>query len=105
MQEALTNVARHAGVGSATVRLWATAGVLGVQIEDPGRGFHREAGLASPRSGGLAGMLERARLLGGQLTVESRPGSGTQITAELPLKRQKSADGIMGQEPEPPESF
>ena len=105
VQEALTNVARHAGVGGATVRLWAAAGLLSIQIQDRGRGFDPEAGLASPRSGGLAGMLERARLLGGQLTVESRPGSGTQITAELPLKRQKSADGIMGQEPEPPESF
>jgi PAS domain S-box-containing protein len=87
VQEALTNVARHAGVTDVTVRVWATAGLLSVQIEDRGRGFDAEAALASPRSSGLAGMQERVMLLEGSLTVESRPGDGTQITAELPLSK------------------
>jgi PAS domain S-box-containing protein len=87
VQEALTNVARHAGVTEATVRLWATADLLSVQIEDRGRGFDPEAALAMSRSSGLAGMQERVMLLEGDLTVESRPGDGTQITAELPLPK------------------
>jgi signal transduction histidine kinase len=85
VQEALTNVARHAGETGVTVRVWATADLLSVQIEDQGRGFDPEAALATPRSSGLAGMQERVMLVDGDLTVESHPGDGTQITAELPL--------------------
>ncbi len=90
VQEALTNVARHAGVAEATVRIWATSDGLGsprlsVQIEDRGRGFDSKTTLRAPQSGGLVGMQERLMLLSGQLTVESRPGGGTQIIAEIPL--------------------
>jgi PAS domain S-box-containing protein len=85
VQETLTNVARHAGVAGATVRVWGTPGTLNVQIEDRGRGFDPESALATPSSSGLAGMQERVRLLGGDLTIESRLGSGTQITAGFPL--------------------
>ncbi len=85
VQEALTNVARHAGVSEVTVRLWADQDTLGVQIEDQGTGFDPEAALAASATTGLAGMRERAVLLGGQLTVESAPGAGTHVTAELPL--------------------
>jgi signal transduction histidine kinase len=87
VQEALTNVARHAGVGGVTVRVWATPDLLSVQIEDRGRGFDPEGVLATSRSSGVAGMRERVTLLDGQLTIDSRPGDGTQITAELPLGR------------------
>ncbi len=87
VQESLTNVARHAGVAGVSVRVWAVADTLTIHVEDRGRGFDVEAVLATPRSGGLVGMQERAALLGGRLTIESRPGSGTQITAELPLSR------------------
>ncbi len=86
VQEALTNVARHAGVSEVTVRLWASQDTLGVQIEDQGAGFDPEAALASGATSGLAGMRERPVLLGGQLTVESAPGAGTRVTAELPLR-------------------
>lgn len=85
VQEAITNVARHAGVGAATVRLWASAETLSVQVEDKGRGFDAEAALAATTSSGLSGMRERAALLGGQLTLESTPGAGTTLTAELPI--------------------
>jgi signal transduction histidine kinase len=85
VQEALTNVARHATVPEATVRLWAGEDILGAQVEDRGRGFAPEAALAAHVSGGLIGMRERAELLGGRLTVESRPGGGTLVTAEFPL--------------------
>jgi len=86
VQEGLTNVARHGGVTGVTVRVWASVDMLSAQIEDRGRGFDAEDALARPRSGGLVGMQERVTLLGGQLTIESRPGAGTQITAELPLQ-------------------
>lgn len=86
VQEALTNVARHAAVTDVTVRLWVEGGALGVQVEDTGAGFDPEATLARPRSSGLAGMRERATLLGGRLSVESVPGRGTRVTAEFPLR-------------------
>jgi PAS domain S-box-containing protein len=85
VQEALTNVARHAGVMEAVVRLWYDAGLLGVQVEDRGDGFDPAKPGAST-SGGLSGMRERASLLGGRLEVESGPGAGTRLTAELPAQ-------------------
>jgi signal transduction histidine kinase len=85
VQEALTNAARHARVSDVTVRLWATQDTLGVQILDQGEGFDAEAAPAAGTSSGLAGMRERATLLGGQLTVESAPDAGTRVTAEFPL--------------------
>jgi two-component system sensor kinase len=67
------------------VRVWAEAEKLNLQIEDRGCGFDPEAVLKAPRSSGLIGMQERSRLLRGRLTIESAPGSGTTISAELPL--------------------
>jgi len=85
VQESLTNVARHAGVARATVSIWANDALLFLQIEDKGKGFD-PATMDAGRSGvGLLGMQERACLLGGALTVESAPGAGTTIRAELPL--------------------
>jgi signal transduction histidine kinase len=83
-QEALTNVARHAGVRDAAVRLWLAGGVLGVQVEDRGRGFDPAAPGCSGASTGLRGMRERVELLAGRLSVESAPGSGTCVWAEFP---------------------
>jgi signal transduction histidine kinase len=85
VQEALTNVARHAGVSEVTVQLWTDQDTLSVQIEDRGTGFDPEAAQASGNTTGLTGMRERAVLLGGRLTVESAPAAGTHVTAELPL--------------------
>lgn len=92
VQEALTNVARHAGVAEVTVRLWGSEGCLGAQVEDRGRGFDPEAAAADGVSGGLGGMRERAELLGGRLTVESLGGRGTLVTAEFPLPQPASAE-------------
>jgi PAS domain S-box-containing protein len=85
VQEALTNVARHADVSEVSVRLWLDQDALRVQIEDEGVGFDSEAALAAGITGGLSGMQERATLLGGELRIESTPGAGTFLLAEFPL--------------------
>jgi signal transduction histidine kinase len=85
VQEGLTNVARHAGALDVSVSLWLDEGTLGVQIDDEGRGFDVPAALSAHGSVGLSGMQERVELLGGQLTIESAPGKGTQISVEIPL--------------------
>lgn len=84
VQEALTNVARHARTPAVAVRAWANASTLNVQVEDHGAGLPDGAVDASS-SAGLAGMRERVWLLGGRLEIESAPGSGVRVTAELPL--------------------
>jgi signal transduction histidine kinase len=84
VQEALTNVARHASVGRVSVDVWANPVSLGARIEDRGRGFDVEAVLAAGSSG-LEGMRERSRLAGGHLAIESAPGDGTRLLLELPL--------------------
>ena len=85
VQEALTNVARHAHIEEATVRISTHKQTLLIEVEDQGRGFDVEAVLAASETSGLAGMRERAILLDGRLSVESNPGSGTRLTAELSL--------------------
>ena len=82
--EALTNVARHAGVSEVGVRLWSDAERVRLQVEDAGAGFDVTAALATRSSIGLAGMRERAELLGGEFTLESTAGKGTLLTVELP---------------------
>jgi PAS domain S-box-containing protein len=85
VQEALTNVARHAGTDGVTVRLWSDSSRVAVEIQDRGVGFNHEATLAAGTTSGLAGMHERATLLGGHVTVNSAPGEGTLVAVELPL--------------------
>lgn len=88
VQEALTNVARHARVDSVSVRVRAQSGVVLVEVEDRGAGFDVESVAAT--SAGLNGMRERALSLKGRLLVQSRPGEGTCIIAELPLGKKRS---------------
>lgn len=85
VQEALTNVARHAKTHQATVQILVNAGAT-VLIEDAGQGFDLGAALARHASTGLSGMRERAERLGGQLIIESAPGGGTRVLAEIPLE-------------------
>jgi two-component system sensor histidine kinase UhpB len=81
-QEALANIARHADAQSVEVDLRSHEGG-GVQltVRDDGRGF--ETGRPT-RGLGLGGMAERARLVGGELTIESQPGAGTQLCLKVP---------------------
>jgi signal transduction histidine kinase len=85
VQEALTNVARHAEVAEVHVRLWSTADSIGIQVEDEGNGFAGAGGHMAELTGGVTGMKERALLLGGRLTIDSTPGRGTCLLAELPV--------------------
>ncbi|HEX3581066.1 MAG TPA: MHYT domain-containing protein [Thermoanaerobaculia bacterium] len=85
VQEAVTNVARHAGVNRANVRIWATKDRLEIEVEDRGKGFDLSRTDSARSAFGLAGMRERAHILGGSLTIESMPGDGTRVTAELPI--------------------
>jgi two-component system, NarL family, sensor kinase len=84
-QEALRNVARHAGAGRVTVRLTATPERVRLVVEDDGRGFDA-SGVPEDRHG-LVGMRERAEMLGGTLEVRSSPGAGTRIEATVPLEK------------------
>lgn len=85
IQEALTNVARHAHVPLVQVKAWIEAGHLFVRIDDQGDGFDPEEVTEPGVSNGLLGMQERASLLGGRVTVEAIPGTGTEVLVELPL--------------------
>src|SRR5215831_10053339 len=80
VQEALTNVAKHAQARTVSVLLTRKNGRVALVIEDDGRGFDPE----SPAVGfGLQGMRERVDLLGGSLRVESRAGAGTTLAVEV----------------------
>ncbi|HEY7488541.1 MAG TPA: histidine kinase [Streptosporangiaceae bacterium] len=83
VQEALTNVRRHAGATDVTVTFTYLDAVLAIDIADDGVGFDPAA---RPAAGvGLAAMRERVNALGGSLTVESLPGEGTTIAVSTPL--------------------
>ena len=88
-QEALTNIVKHAQAQMASVMLTHRGGKLVLIIEDDGKGFDF-AEARRRRSGGqqlgLVGMEERVQVLGGTLTMESSPGSGTTLVMELPYE-------------------
>ncbi len=83
-QEALTNVARHAFATRVKIDLQVKRGVLTLSVSDNGRGFEPQK-LAESDCLGLAGMRERAGLLGGRLEMKSKPGQGTRVLFRLPL--------------------
>lgn len=82
-QEALNNVARHAGATELTVRLGQSAEAVTLEITDNGCGFDR--GAVVPGSLGLLGLEERVQQMNGRLAIDSTPGAGTTICVEVPL--------------------
>lgn len=87
VQEALNNAVRHSGAKTAKVEVEPSGHRIRVRISDDGRGFDpkRTRGL------GILGMEERVKRLGGDFTVDSAPGRGTAILAELPLPPNEAA--------------
>jgi signal transduction histidine kinase len=85
-QEALTNVREHAEATSVQLSARATANGVSLVVADDGRGFDVDAPRAEGRLG-LAGMRERVLLLGGRLTIQSRPGGPTRVEATIPRWR------------------
>ena len=84
VQEALTNVARHAGTDEAHLTVSASDHTLDIRVEDSGVGFDPTTSSSTETALGLPGMRERVESLGGSLTVRSAPGKGTRLRAELP---------------------
>lgn len=84
VQEALTNIAKYASAHDVRVRVQAVEDGVRVTVEDDGAGFDTAA--LTPGVHGLAGMRFRIESHGGRLQVESQPGEGTTITAELPTR-------------------
>lgn len=80
--EAMTNVARHAGAGTCTVRLAVDGGACVVEVVDDGSGIREDAQVGV----GLVGLRERAAELGGTSEVTCPPGGGTLVRARLPLR-------------------
>jgi len=89
-QEALQNIAKHSQATRVNFLLKSTDRNIRLSISDNGAGFAKEAALSKPMSFGLAGMRERALLLGGNLAIRTAPGKGVRVLLELP---QDSAAG------------
>jgi PAS domain S-box-containing protein len=95
-QEALTNVARHAGARSVRVELRRADGEIELSVQDDGAGFDVEAArhrAVAGNSMGLLGMEERVMLAGGRLEVQSRVGRGTEVRVRLPLRPTAGSSG------------
>jgi signal transduction histidine kinase len=84
VQEALDNVANHAGTDEVKVMAWSDRRLLSVRIEDHGAGFDVND-LPTNYAGGISGMKGRTSLFDGRFSISSSPGTGTIVLAELPL--------------------
>jgi two-component system sensor histidine kinase UhpB len=87
-QEAMNNIVRHAQASSATIVLQVNSEKVQLRVEDNGRGFDQEQvshDAVQANQLGLVGVRERAKLLGGKVTIESNPGKGSYLLAVIPL--------------------
>lgn len=91
-QEALTNIARHAQATQVRMSITEVSGSIRMEIGDNGKAFDTQRVLAGKSGGrlGLIGMRERVEMVGGKFFVESAPGKGTTVRAEIPFERLKS---------------
>ncbi|WP_049278528.1 PAS domain-containing sensor histidine kinase [Serratia marcescens] len=86
VQESLTNVTRHARASSVYIFVRQRGNKLEIEVVDNGRGFNPQRARAD--AWGLAGMKERAKMLQGSLTIDSKQGEGTRVRLSCPLNRQ-----------------
>lgn len=96
VQEALTNCVKHSHADNAWVSIEVANQSLRVEIQDDGVGFDRDSTLTMARrkgSLGVVGMLERAEILGGDLSIESKPDSGVTVACRIPLGSERSNEG------------
>lgn len=93
-QEAMTNVARHAGASQVEIELFWEEGSLLLAVSDNGRVATGET--PNPVSMGIIGMQERARILGGSLDIHRNPGVGTTVRLDVPITRSVSARDTQG---------
>ena len=94
-QEALANVARHAHASRVSVSLQKLPAAVSLVITDDGQSFSVQQVLRAKRNGrlGLVGMRERVEMVGGSFRVESAPGQGTTVRAEIPLAKARGRRG------------
>ncbi|HPU49815.1 MAG TPA: ATP-binding protein, partial [Syntrophomonadaceae bacterium] len=90
VQEAITNVRKHAGVNKALVKMEDKGSLLTIVIKDEGCGFDLDKINQQRESYGILGMKERARLFGGELQILTQPGEGTQVIIKVPLEGEAS---------------
>ena len=90
VQEALNNAATHASAKNAKVTVVQGPEKITIEVTDDGHGFNPER----QRGMGILGMEERVRRLGGNLTIESAPGKGASVKAELPLHHADSPQPV-----------
>jgi len=93
-QECLRNIAKHSQATDVNLSLGAADNRIRLSVADNGAGFSAETAGRKPMSFGLVGMRERAALLGGTLTIRSRPGKGTTVVLELPQTSARMAGNV-----------
>jgi two-component system, NarL family, sensor histidine kinase UhpB len=86
-QESLTNAVRHSDAGSVTVSLEADSDRVTLRVADDGKGMPEQL---PGGTAGIAGMRERALLVGGRLTIDSRPGQGTEVRLTIPVEQEEA---------------
>ena len=91
VQEALTNVARHAQANEVKVCIIAGPGMLEILVEDRGIGFEYDRVKDEVSTAGIKWMNERLALLGGHLKIDSMPGFGTGLMAGIPIKSERAS--------------
>ena len=93
-QETLTNVARHAKATQVTVSLKEKEGKIKLTVKDNGKGITKEE-IAHPKSYGLMGIGERAKILNGNSIIKGVHGKGTSVTVEIPVHEKKKKESYL----------
>jgi signal transduction histidine kinase len=86
VQEGINNVVKHSGATGAKLLISRSPREVEMLIEDDGRGFNLSGDAARRPGFGLTGLAERARILGGTLSVDSAPGKGTVLKLRIPVR-------------------